>query len=55
METLVIGISVMLLVYAFFLYITFYYFLGDRDAKAYISQRLYKKDKRVCGKLRQLW
>ncbi len=33
METLAIGISVMLLVYAFFLYITFHYFLGNRNAK----------------------
>ena len=43
MGTLAIGISVMLLVYAFFLYVTFYYFLGDRDAKhSYLNDYIKK-------------
>ncbi|NAY93398.1 hypothetical protein GTQ34_15920 [Muricauda sp. JGD-17] len=42
MGTLAIGISVMLLVYAFFLYITFRYFFGNENSKhSYLND--YKK------------
>lgn len=54
METLVIGISVMLLVYAFFLYITFYYFLGDRNAKHTYLNDYIKKLKEFVGTIGNL-
>ncbi len=54
METLVIGISVMLLVYAFFLYVTFYYFLGDRNAKHTYLNDYIKKLKEFVGTIGNL-
>ena len=54
METLVIGISVMLLVYAFFLYITFRYFFGNGNSKHSYLNDFRKKIKEFVESLGNL-
>jgi hypothetical protein len=43
MGTLLIGISVMILIYAFFLHITYHYFLGSGNSKSLHFKGFIKK------------